>query len=58
MSALRTTPKITVCSILSGTLAFDGAAGMDDVAAVLHAAKIVFVQGPSGLACAGTVPCP
>lgn len=36
----------------------DGAAGLDDVARVLSDAAAVTQPGPSGLACAGTVPCP
>lgn len=36
----------------------DGAAGLNDVSKVLSDAKIVRTPGPSGLACAGTAPCP
>lgn len=36
----------------------DGATGLDDVVAVFQAQAAVLVPGPSGLACAGTVPCP
>jgi hypothetical protein len=36
----------------------DGAAGLDDVIRVLADAGALVTPGPSGLACAGTVPCP
>ncbi len=36
----------------------DGAAGLDDVAAAFADASVVANPGPSGLACAGTIPCP
>lgn len=36
----------------------DGAAGLDDLSHVLADSKVVLTPGPSGLACAGTVPCP
>lgn len=36
----------------------DGAATLADVSNVLADAKILLTPGPSGLACAGTVPCP
>ena len=36
----------------------DGAASLGDLSIVNAAQKIVLVPGPSGLACAGTVPCP
>ncbi len=36
----------------------DGATGLDDVGTVFDDAVIAAVPGPSGLACAGTVPCP
>ena len=35
----------------------DGAAGLDDVSTGFAAAAAVAVPGPSGLACAGTIPC-
>ena len=36
----------------------DGATGLDDVARTLADAAVVQTPGPSGLACAGTIPCP
>jgi hypothetical protein len=36
----------------------DGAAGLDDVAAAFADASVVANPGPSGLACAGSIPCP
>jgi len=36
----------------------DGGVGLDDVGTVFDAAVIALPPGPSGLACAGTVPCP
>lgn len=36
----------------------DGAAALDDVNQVFNDAVAVATPGPSGLACAGTIPCP
>jgi hypothetical protein len=36
----------------------DGAAGLSDLVIVNAAQKAIEIPGPSGLACAGTVPCP
>jgi hypothetical protein len=36
----------------------DGAAGLSDVSKALADSKAVATPGPSGLACAGTAPCP
>jgi len=36
----------------------DGAAGLDDVSRILTDAGNIATPGPSGLACAGTIPCP
>ena len=35
----------------------DGGVGLDDFSQVLNAAATAMIPGPSGLACAGTVPC-
>lgn len=35
----------------------DGAMGLDDLGALVDNSAIVAVPGPSGLACAGTIPC-
>lgn len=36
----------------------DGAVGLDDVAKLWADARAVAIPGPSGYACAGTIPCP
>jgi hypothetical protein len=36
----------------------DGAAGLSDLSIVNAAQKAILIPGPSGLACAGTAPCP
>lgn len=61
-SLLDVSATLTAAKAVSTNPVFDfdcdGAASLLDVSNVLVDAKAVLTPGPSGLACAGTVPCP